>query len=115
MPISSFERRDREVKLFPFRSNSKCLGKRDWSVFLGKEHDAIGLAISFGPEADGLFVDRKSTRLNSSHVAISYAVFCSKKKIRLSTSADASQKSVEPGSPTRNDRRHSWTTIRRAS
>src|SRR5690625_5465958 len=26
--------------------------------------------------------DRKSTRLNSSHVAISYAVFCLKKKIR---------------------------------
>src|SRR5439155_7892254 len=26
--------------------------------------------------------DRKSTRLNSSHVAISYAVFCSKKKRR---------------------------------
>src|SRR5439155_21360817 len=26
--------------------------------------------------------DRKSTRLNSSHVAISYAVFCSKKKNR---------------------------------
>src|SRR5690554_7169412 len=27
-----------------------------------------------------LFVDRKSTRLNSSHVRISYAVFCLKKK-----------------------------------
>src|SRR5690625_6360470 len=27
-----------------------------------------------------LLVDRKSTRLNSSHVAISYAVFCLKKK-----------------------------------
>src|SRR5690625_6742201 len=27
--------------------------------------------------------DRKSTRLNSSHVAISYAVFCLKKKKRL--------------------------------
>src|SRR5690625_6375376 len=27
-----------------------------------------------------LVVDRKSTRLNSSHVAISYAVFCLKKK-----------------------------------
>src|SRR5690625_6631485 len=27
------------------------------------------------------FLDRKSTRLNSSHVAISYAVFCLKKKI----------------------------------
>src|SRR5437870_7081510 len=26
------------------------------------------------------FADRKSTRLNSSHVAISYAVFCLKKK-----------------------------------
>src|SRR5690625_477317 len=28
----------------------------------------------------GLDLDRKSTRLNSSHVAISYAVFCLKKK-----------------------------------
>src|SRR5690625_6967953 len=28
-----------------------------------------------------LILDRKSTRLNSSHVAISYAVFCLKKKI----------------------------------
>src|SRR5438874_7460704 len=27
--------------------------------------------------------DRKSTRLNSSHVEISYAVFCLKKKIKL--------------------------------
>src|SRR5690625_226776 len=30
--------------------------------------------------AQGGHVDRKSTRLNSSHVAISYAVFCLKKK-----------------------------------
>src|SRR2546426_2291250 len=28
--------------------------------------------------------DRKSTRLNSSHLVISYAVFCLKKKIRTS-------------------------------
>src|SRR5690625_5803606 len=28
----------------------------------------------------GVMLDRKSTRLNSSHVAISYAVFCLKKK-----------------------------------
>src|SRR6266508_4951359 len=33
----------------------------------------------FGPLCDE-FGDRKSTRLNSSHVAISYAVFCLKKK-----------------------------------
>src|SRR5215208_8153841 len=32
-------------------------------------------------------VDRKSTRLNSSHVAISYAVFCLKKKSRDISSA----------------------------
>src|SRR5438067_7355306 len=30
--------------------------------------------------ADVLVEDRKSTRLNSSHVSISYAVFCLKKK-----------------------------------
>src|SRR3712207_9584541 len=29
---------------------------------------------------DGAIVDRKSTRLNSSHANISYAVFCLKKK-----------------------------------
>src|SRR5207253_10704840 len=32
------------------------------------------------PTSDELETDRKSTRLNSSHVAISYAVFCLKKK-----------------------------------
>src|SRR3989442_9190002 len=32
--------------------------------------------------AAGDVIDRKSTRLNSSHVRISYAVFCLKKKIR---------------------------------
>src|SRR2546430_3060876 len=32
----------------------------------------------------GISVDRKSTRLNSSHSQISYAVFCLKKKKKLS-------------------------------
>src|SRR5690625_6821359 len=32
----------------------------------------------FGTPIDFIIRDRKSTRLNSSHVAISYAVFCSK-------------------------------------
>src|SRR6266496_2229054 len=35
--------------------------------------------------------DRKSTRLNSSHVEISYAVFCLKKKKNNETISDASQ------------------------
>src|SRR5258708_24174122 len=34
--------------------------------------------------ARGKCIDRKSTRLNSSHQIISYAVFCLKKKIRQS-------------------------------
>src|SRR5438067_655811 len=37
--------------------------------------------IGLGPRE----VDRKSTRLNSSHVSISYAVFCLKKKINRDT------------------------------
>src|SRR5690606_41053161 len=44
------------------------------SIFLSN----LGLWI-FGP-ATRSFQDRKSTRLNSSHVKISYAVFCLKKK-----------------------------------
>src|SRR5699024_3128325 len=39
---------------------------------------AQGLGRSYGSGA--LLADRKSTRLNSSHVSISYAVFCLKKK-----------------------------------
>src|SRR5256885_1240244 len=33
----------------------------------------------------GVFTDRKSTRLNSSHLVISYAVFCLKKKKKYHT------------------------------
>src|SRR5207253_7882253 len=39
--------------------------------------------------------DRKSTRLNSSHVAISYAVFCLKKKIKLPLTSHHSNNSSE--------------------
>src|SRR5690554_7294780 len=43
---------------------------------------AANLDVEFKPSAKGVSViDRKSTRLNSSHVRISYAVFCLKKKI----------------------------------
>src|SRR5947207_9609685 len=47
---------------------------------------AVGLALNWNwLTAAGLFrvvavLDRKSTRLNSSHTVISYAVFCLKKK-----------------------------------
>src|SRR3712207_8498652 len=42
-----------------------------------------------GPAREGrLHRDRKSTRLNSSHANISYAVFCLKKKKKLNDSSD---------------------------
>src|SRR3989442_10942768 len=42
--------------------------------------DALGVPACIGSNAQILLQDRKSTRLNSSHVRISYAVFCLKKK-----------------------------------
>src|SRR5256885_13176228 len=36
--------------------------------------------MTYGAPSDGDIGDRKSTRLNSSHLVISYAVFCLKKK-----------------------------------
>src|SRR5207249_9902560 len=44
-------------------------------------------SIAFTEDISNAFFgkDRKSTRLNSSHVSISYAVFCLKKKIQLIT------------------------------
>src|SRR3712207_6905524 len=44
----------------------------------------IGRADHHGPERERLR-DRKSTRLNSSHANISYAVFCLKKKKNIQT------------------------------
>src|SRR5947207_11849152 len=49
---------------------------RQFSVFrLHPKQEAIPLA--------NIHVDRKSTRLNSSHTVISYAVFCLKKKKKI--------------------------------
>src|SRR5256885_10886000 len=39
-------------------------------------------------EARLQYLDRKSTRLNSSHLVISYAVFCLKKKIKNNLTAN---------------------------
>src|SRR5207302_5648357 len=51
---------------------------------LGGDQDALRVhAVQDVVEAAAL--DRKSTRLNSSHVKISYAVFCLKKKKKIKT------------------------------
>src|SRR5690625_7060002 len=49
---------------------------------LTAEHTPVFWRYDLNPETNPLLLerDRKSTRLNSSHVAISYAVFCLKKK-----------------------------------
>src|SRR6266403_3717531 len=53
---------------------------RDFPVFLHPDsHEEYALARLERKVAPG-YRDRKSTRLNSSHVEISYAVFCLKKK-----------------------------------
>src|SRR5690625_3316600 len=48
--------------------------------FIGSDKNGITTTIGRGGSDYSAALDRKSTRLNSSHVAISYAVFCLKKK-----------------------------------
>src|SRR5438034_1855596 len=43
------------------------------------------LAVEIFNSMPGVILDRKSTRLNSSHTVISYAVFCLKKKNKKET------------------------------
>src|SRR5204862_7826175 len=46
----------------------------------GQAREEVMLALLLESAVRSLALDRKSTRLNSSHVEISYAVFCLKKK-----------------------------------
>src|SRR5262245_62444813 len=55
-----------------------CPRSCDWLQWLARVDDAALRLEESRPEAR----DRKSTRLNSSHLGISYAVFCLKKKIK---------------------------------
>src|SRR5690625_629152 len=70
------------IEVVLFSRNDPDTGLR---VFNSIEH--YGLNISRAVFVTGknpkCSIDRKSTRLNSSHVAISYAVFCLKKKTNI--------------------------------
>src|SRR2546430_7426331 len=75
-------RRPPRSTLFPyttlFRSQDKILFlKADQNIEFGRVQQAIEISRQAGVRVVG---DRKSTRLNSSHSQISYAVFCLKKK-----------------------------------
>src|SRR2546427_5095130 len=82
-------RRPPRSTLFPyttlFRSAAGAVGERD--VVHAGRGSGVGKggarASAVGPVRGG---DRKSTRLNSSHSQISYAVFCLKKKKKRSIS-----------------------------
>src|SRR5690625_6656360 len=57
----------------------------------------VGLVAHLSGADLGEGADRKSTRLNSSHVAISYAVFCLKKKNNAKISEEGTEKSMLTG------------------
>src|SRR5438874_8211670 len=71
------------------RESGQCLVPRKRSLPIQRRVPQAALALSIRPARYSSFfifcarlvaIDRKSTRLNSSHVEISYAVFCLKKK-----------------------------------
>src|SRR5256885_3644569 len=78
-------RRPPRSTLFPyttlFRSQVRARGDRARRALCVLPHGPEGECEEGGQNATG---DRKSTRLNSSHLVISYAVFCLKKKKRKS-------------------------------
>src|SRR2546427_7414590 len=98
-------RRPPRSTLFPyttlFRSrgaNSSLRGRRrTHQRSVGNVRHARGRAHSAAAGTDALRVpervrDRKSTRLNSSHSQISYAVFCLKKKKNTNVTTDVTIK-----------------------
>src|SRR5437870_9265332 len=71
--------------LFPYTTLFRSLRELKIAVnMIGYEYNNSPAARALGARGvvglTGFPTDRKSTRLNSSHVAISYAVFCLKKK-----------------------------------
>src|SRR2546429_6446587 len=83
-------RRPPRSTLFPYTTLFRSSDKKLIGFFYWTENEffanTVGLVDRSGSGhahyACGTFGDRKSTRLNSSHGYISYAVFCLKKKQR---------------------------------
>src|SRR2546430_11483709 len=81
-------RRPPRSTLFPYTTLFRSLGRDNASgCVLVRQRDDLDTrqqrlerAAIVGPVGGGERGDRKSTRLNSSHSQISYAVFCLKKK-----------------------------------
>src|SRR5688572_31822312 len=69
-------RRPPRSTLFPYTTLFRSVAADERAVQVHAERDLRGICCA---GSDG-HADRKSTRLNSSHSQISYAVFCLKKK-----------------------------------
>src|SRR5205807_3022077 len=67
-------RRPPRSTLFPYTTLFRSLSVRDGRI------ESVALASGEAIACRAVISDRKSTRLNSSHLVISYAVFCLKKK-----------------------------------
>src|SRR5699024_4886325 len=59
--------------------STKSFQDRDWDAYRNHSVGFVFQSYNLIPHQTE-WLDRKSTRLNSSHVSISYAVFCLKKK-----------------------------------
>src|SRR5436305_5377223 len=77
-----FERKRDFQHCFDVLVNFALDNRPDLFLIGGDFYDGI---LPGNPTRAYVEVDRKSTRLNSSHVRISYAVFCLKKKIQVVT------------------------------
>src|SRR5690349_24919797 len=72
-------RRPPRSTLFPYTTLFRSSASVPLGSALSRRVSSSG-SIGFGRRCSSFGTDRKSTRLNSSHVEISYAVFCLKKK-----------------------------------
>src|SRR5690242_21211167 len=74
----------RDLHSFPTRRSSDLARSHDDQIVVPPLHLAQDRLSGRAAGVDGGDRDRKSTRLNSSHMSISYAVFCLKKNIMVS-------------------------------
>src|SRR5260221_6493150 len=73
-------RRPPRSTLFPYTTLFRSRGFADALMMRLQQAMAFGDNLGYLPPHHYDQIDRKSTRLNSSHTVISYAVFCLKKK-----------------------------------
>src|SRR5258705_9114804 len=93
-------RRPPRSTLFPYTTLFRSIEmlEQRFGVALGRRCRRRGCGslrfLDFGLGLFDLGLDRKSTRLNSSHLGISYAVFCLKKKKEVGGASSYSAKKV---------------------